>query len=470
MGVTSKHGEYIDMLPVWTRCNDVSSGTDAVHDGGETYLPRLKDQSAEDYQRFVQRTPLFNATWRTISGLSGMIFRKPPVITVPNAIEDMMDDVTMAGESLYMVAQDITEEAMKLGRVGILVDFPQATGDQLTLADAQALGMRPKLTVYKAASIYNWRTGRVNNTTVLTEIRLIEHHEIQVDEWDYETEVRYRVLGLTPEGYRVRVFKVDERGKEVQLSETIPLMRGKPLPFIPFQFIGSDDLTPDIDAPPLIDLVDMNLHHYRISAIKCNALPFAVPTMFIAGSLNLEPGEKIYVGSSKAIHSNDPSANAAYIEYSGQGLGAVEREIDKTEQQMAVLGARMLEQQRNQVESAEGQSSRRKGEESVLGAVAITISLGITQALTWFAEWAGAPGDVKYELNRDFYPVSMTPQMLTALLAGWQQGAYSDQVLFENLKQGEIIPEDMTLEDEQARITDRAPPAPEFAPPQDTAE
>lgn len=460
MGVTSQNSEYQKMLPVWKRCSDISSGTDAVHSGGETYLPRLKDQSAEDYQKFVQRTPLFNATWRTIAGLSGMIFRKPPIVKVPNAIESMMDDITMAGESLYMVAQDIAEDAMKLGRIGILVDFPEATGDQITLAGAQAMGMRPKLTTYGAMSIYNWRTGRVNNSTVLTEVRLIEHHEVQVDEWDYETETRYRVLDLTSEGYRVRVFKIDERGKEVQLSETIPLMRGKPLPYIPFQFIGTDDLTPDIDAPPLIDLVDMNLHHYRISAIKCNALPFAVPTMFIAGSLNLEPGEKIYVGSSKAIHSNDPSANASYIEYSGQGLGAVEREIDKAEQQMAVLGARMLESQRNQVESAEGQASRRKGEESVLGAVAITISLGITQALTWFADWAGASGEVEYELNRDFYPVSMTPQMLTALLAGWQSGAFSSQVLFDNLQKGEIIGEDMTLEDEQSRITDRAPPAP----------
>jgi hypothetical protein len=462
MGVKSQHSEYVKMLPKWERCEAVSCGTDAIHEGGETYLPRMKDQSAEDYNKFKQRTPLFNATWRTIAGLSGMIFRKPPQVKLPSTVESMTADITMAGESLESFTKKITEEAIKIGRVGVLVDFPQATEEGLTLAAAEAQGMRPKLTMYKAVSIYNWRTGRVNNNTVLTEVRLIEEHEVQKDEWTYECETRYRVLDLTAAGYRVRVYKVDDKGSEIQIGDDIfPLMRGNPLTYIPFIFIGTDDLTPDVDAPPLIDLVDMNVHHYQITAIKCNALPFAVPTMFIAGPLALEEGEKIYVGSSKAIHSTDPSSTASYIEYSGQGLGAVEKEIDKTEQQMAILGARMLEPQRTQVESADGQSIHRKGEESILAAVAQTISEGITTSLKWFVDWAGGSGEVSYKLNKDFYPVGMTPQMLTALLAGWQQGAYSEQVLFDNLQQSEIIDAAYTLEEEQARRGEVKPPAPD---------
>jgi hypothetical protein len=92
--------------------------------------------------------------------------------------------------------------------------------------------------------------------------------------------------------------------------------------------------------------------------------------------------------------------------------------------------------------------------------VANTISEGITISLRWFVDWAGGSGEVSYKLNRDFYPVGMTPQMLTALLAGWQQGAYSEQVLFDNLQQSEIIDADYTLEDEQARKGQTPPPAP----------
>ncbi len=457
MGVKSENTEYSQMKDVWQRCNDVADGTDAVHKGAEKYLPRLQDQEADNYAKSLKRTILFNATWRTIAGLSGMVFRKPPEIEVPAAITPMLEDVTMSGESLFMVAQDVTEECLKLGRVGILVDHPQGLTEGISLAQAEADGMRPFIKVYKAADIYNWRMGRVNNKSVLVEVRLKENHEVQDGEWDVITEERYRVLSLGADGYKVRVYKVDERGQEVLVSELIPLMRGKPLSYIPFQFIGTDDVSADVDAPPLIDLVDMNLHHYRITSIKCNALPFAVPTMFIAGNLNLEPGEKVYVGSTKAIHSNDPQANANYIEYSGQGLGAVEKEIDKAEAQMAILGARMLEPQRGSVESAEGQSIHRKGEESILSAISQTISIGLTNVMTWFADWAGASGTVKIQLNRDFYPVGMTPQMLTALLAGWQQGAYSAQTLFDNLQQSEIIDADVTFEDEEARIGNTPP-------------
>lgn len=457
MGVTSQHSDYKESLPRWQRCDDVAAGNDAVHAGRTKYLPKLTDQTEENYQKSLDRTILFNATWRTIAGLIGMVFRKPPIFTVPAAIEPMLEDVTMSGESLFMVCQDITEESLKIGRLGILVDYPRGTDESISVAQAEAYGLRPFIKVYKAFDIYNWKTGRVNNKTVLTEVRLKENAEVPVGEWDVVTEEHYRVLSLDSTGYRVRVYKINDKKEEILLSDDYPLMRGKPLSYIPFQFISTDDLTPDVDNPPLIDLVDMNLHHYRITSIKCNALPFAVPTMFIAGSLQLEEGEKIYVGSTRAIHSNDPSAHAEYIEYSGQGMGAVEKEIDKAESQMAILGARMLEPQRTAVESADGQSIHRKGEESILATISQTISIGVTQVMTWFADWAGASGEVKIVLNRDFYPAGMTPQMLTALLAGWQQGAYSDQTLFNNLQQAEIIDAETTLEDEQARIGETAP-------------
>lgn len=125
---------------------------------------------------------------------------------------------------------------------------------------------------------------------------------------------------------------------------------------------------------------------------------------------------------------------------------------------MAILGARMLEPQKKGVETAEAASIHRKGEESMLSSVAQAISLAVEKALKWFAEWAGAnPEEVEFDLNRDFYPVPMTPEELTALIAAWQAGAISDQTLFDNLQQGEIIDNDTTLEDEQARIANQAP-------------
>jgi hypothetical protein len=117
---------------------------------------------------------------------------------------------------------------------------------------------------------------------------------------------------------------------------------------------------------------------------------------------------------------------------------------------MAILGARMLEPQKKGVETAESMSIHRKGEESMLAAAAQAISLGVLRALKWFVEWAGDDaGSVNFELNKDFYPRPMTPEMLSALVTSWQAGAFSDQTLFENLQTGDVISADVTLEQEQ---------------------
>jgi hypothetical protein len=124
---------------------------------------------------------------------------------------------------------------------------------------------------------------------------------------------------------------------------------------------------------------------------------------------------------------------------------------------MAVLGARMLETQRAAVESADTQKTRQAGEQSQLAAMSVVIGMGITRALRMFSQWAGIAGEVQYILNKDFLPVGMTAQELTALVGSWQAGAISEQTLFENLKAGELIADSVTFEDEQERIRSQRP-------------
>jgi hypothetical protein len=170
-----------------------------------------------------------------------------------------------------------------------------------------------------------------------------------------------------------------------------------------------------------------------------------------------DKGEKLYIGSQSAWVFPDPSAKASYLEFTGQGLTALENNLVRKEMQMAILGARMLEVQKRGVESADTASIHRKGEESILSSIAQVISMGMTRALSWFAQWAGSDSNVNFEINRDFYPVEMTPQELTALIAAWQSGGISKQVLFDNLKQGEIISSEVTFEEEEARISNNQP-------------
>lgn len=122
---------------------------------------------------------------------------------------------------------------------------------------------------------------------------------------------------------------------------------------------------------------------------------------------------------------------------------------------MAILGARMLEQQKKATETAEVAAVHRSGEQSMLAAMAQAISIGMRQALETFSAWAGGQGPVEYDLNRDFFPLAMNPQQLSALVLAWQQGGISKQTLFDNLQQGEIIAESTTFEEEEVMIANQ---------------
>lgn len=461
-GVRTQHPEYTAMLDRWRKCRDGSTGEWAVHKAGETYLPKLTDETDKAYQARLKRSPFFNATWRTIAGLRGMLFRKPGSVELPTVIRAYEPNIDAAGTPLQTFAQRIVQEALTVGRVGILVDQPPApTAPGLTVADVERLGIRSALKRYDAEHIINWRVITVGNVATLAMVVLQEEARTSGDEYSHESEKRYRVLDLTTTGYRQRVYRINQKGADEQVGgDVYPQMGGKPMSYIPFQFVGVDDVGPCVGEPPLIDLVDMNFHHYTVGADYEHGCHFSgLPTLFISGyQPSVDPlAPKIYIGGPHANCLPDPSAKAYFVEIES-GFEALRTNLDDKKQQMAVLGARMLESQRTTVETAETAGQHRKGEESLLSGMSATVSLGIRQALQWMADWAGGAGaTVVYELNRDFGVSGLTAQQLTALVNSWMQGAISHETLFDQLQQNEVIRPDVTFEAEQARIADAGP-------------
>lgn len=477
--VSIQHPEYEKMAGQWKKCRDVIAGREAVMAAGVLYLPALKDQNTKDYRAYQIRANFVNFSWKTIQALSGMLFRKAPEIAAAESVLPLLDDVTMDGKSLFILAQQCALEVLTSGRLGVLVDYPQQSVAGLTLAEADKLNLRPSIHLYKAESIVNWKMKRIGNKNKLTLVVLAEDVDISMNQFEHEKETHYRVLDLAvkpadpgdntpPElAYCVREFRLNDKQEDEQIgTDLFPLMNNKTMDRIPFIFIGVDDMTSEMDEPPLIDLVDVNLAHYRMNADYAHGLHFTgLPTAVVSGYTPDNAGEKLYIGSTTAWVFPDPQAKAMFLEFTGQGLSAIETAIERLENQMAVLGARLLTSEKKAVETAQTAQIHRAGESSILAAIANTISIGLTQALQIFSEWAGVPDDEAIiELNDEFFPPEVTPQELAGWLASWQVGApgFSDQGFFDLLKQRELIAADVTLEDEQERILSKPIPKPTY--------
>jgi hypothetical protein len=334
----------------------------------------------------------------------------------------------------------------------VLVDYPPIV-NAVTLAQAQAQGARPYATMYNAESIINWKTGRINNVEQLTLVVLEEENEIPVDEFESKCEPQWRVLDLANGAYRQRVFRKDKRGEFILVDEIYPQINGKALNKIPFEFFGVRDNSPCVDKPPLLDLVDVNLSHYRTTADYEHGLHFTgLPTPVVTGYYSDDKSASLRIGSGTAWLLPDPQSKAFYLEFTGQGLAELREALRSKEAMMATLGARILAPEKRAAESAQTANIHRSSENSVLASIAQSISIGLTHVMEYLRDWSGVNGDVKIELNRDFIPNSMTAQDLDSLVKAWQSGSISHQTLFDNLVAGDIIMQDVSFDDEMERI------------------
>lgn len=447
------HKEYEEYYDTWQTCRDAATGQRAVHAGGEKYLPKLSGQNDLDYKAYLKRALYFNATGRTVEGMVGLCFRKQPTTDLPPALEAYVSDINLSGESLEGFSRNLVEAIIKTGRAGILVDYPPQPEleSALTVEQARVMGQRPYISSYSAESIRNWRLGRVGNVHKLINLSLSESYENE----DGETKTQIRELSLEPK-YVQRVWREVKTGKDAEwaiYSEHTPTINGQSLEEIPFFFVAPKEADSRVQSPPIESLAYVNIAHYRNSADLENGAHVAgQPTPWVNGITDPENFPTLHLGSNTFLKL-PLDAEAGFLQCGSEGFSTLEKAMDRKEEQMAALGARMLAGEKKQAETAEALEIKRGGESSVLASLVGSVEMTISAALKFMALWVGAnPEEVRFELNKDFLPYPMDAQMLTAWVSAWQSGGFSYETFIGGLQRGELIPETVTAEDEAERI------------------
>jgi hypothetical protein len=199
----------------------------------------------------------------------------------------------------------------------------------------------------------------------------------------------------------------------------------------------------------MLGLADMNLSHYRTSADLEHGRHFtALPTPYVTG---VDAESELSIGAESAWVLPDPSSRAGYLEFSGQGLRALETAMDQKRSMMASLGAQLLEGQKAGVEASETLRLRQNSEMSALMKAVKTVESGLNHAFEYMTEWEGG-NQISVSINTDFSDTKIDPQVMTALMQAWQSGAISHETFLWNLKRGEILPSGVEIEDERDRI------------------
>jgi hypothetical protein len=466
--ITQKHSDHLEYDHLWDKIRDVIEGEERIKERGTEYLPKLGGQTDPQYQAYKDRALFFNATGRTREALVGMAFRKNPTMEIPDNIEDIKDNLSLKDESAKGFAKRLVREDITTGRAGILVDHPRVDDSRTrTRAEAQKNGQFPYLTMYKAEEIRNWHVQREQGQTELKAVILHEEFENQDGYFGANTEDQWRLLELTDEVdgfggeevYRQRVWRRsaddDFQGRTL-IEDVVPLVGGEPMNEIPFFFNGVTDTTSQVQTPPLLDLVNVNLSHYRSQADLEHGAHFtALPTPYVVGGDAEEMS--LAIGPSEWNIAENENAEFGLLEYDGKGLDQLRQVIKDKEDMMADLGARLVMDVESATDATETVQLKQMGQNSILANIVDTSSMALQKAITFMSKWqsgnVGADVEARVKINKDFFPQPISPDMIKQLLAARQQGRITDKTFFRNLKQGEVIDEETTFDNYQDKLT-----------------
>lgn len=472
MSVTFVRPEVEAKRASWKLVRDAVAGSEAVKAGGYVIPVNPHDTSDANRKRNEARVEgafYFNATGRTLPALVGIAYGKWPEVQLPSDLEFLLQDVDGSGVGLINQSQATVSDVLQTGRAGLLVDYPQS-GRATSKADAEALALRPTIALYAAESIINWRTQRVGAQNLLTLVVLQETYE----EWgDFELEVatQYRVLRLDEGRYVQEVWREARKGQwEVAESHEPRDGSGQPWSEIPFTFVGAtnNDSTPD--NPPLYDLADANIAHFRNSADHEEALFFAGQAQFWVSGATDEWVETLqksgaYVGS-RAIMPVPDGGQMGIVQ--AQAVSALSEEMKHKVELMAQLGARLI---------APGQATRTateaaaddKTSNSVLSIVCDNVSDAYRTALRWVAKFArvthGA-GELDFSISTEFSGVQFDAAQMAQVLALVQAGYMPMSALWTYLRANGLIDADKSDDEIQEELAALGWDEPEIAIPQ----
>lgn len=453
------HPEVHYWYPTWRKIRDCIAGERSVKERGETYLPMLGGMETSEYHGFVERATFHNFTSRTVNALGGSIMRRSPKVRgVPENRKDILDNFTKDGMPFVNFASYIAYEVTSMGRLGILVDLP----------DEETTEPQPYTVAYTAENILDWDTEMYEGRERLVYVVVREARRVDPKATDtdaatmqrYAYAPRYRVLRLDENGqYIQEIYEDDQNQMNFELDETslrdtvVPLLRGRPLDYIPFAIIGPALSTAKCEKPPMEDISNLNISHYRSYAYLEHGRFFAGFPIYYAETpmSGASDGADFRIGAS-TVWMIPPGSKVGMIEMNGQGLKFLTEALDGKEAQAAQIGGRLMGIRGAAASMSDNQlTMQERNEQSVLLQITLAMDDRVTRVMRWMLQMSGLTKNqaeqAVVEFNKDFLFNTTGARELRAVHMMYMDGAIPVDVLFSYLKRAEVVEDWMTIDD-----------------------
>lgn len=416
----------------WQLMRDAMDGEGEVKQRSTEYLPMPSGFASQDdggkamYAAYANRAQFPEFLAPSVGAMIGIIHGQEWQVEVPNAMGYLWEDADGDGLPLEAFMRRITRELLVIGSYAVLTDAPKGGGD-------------PYLSGYRRDRLINWD----KDWWVLDETTM------QRNGFAWEQLERYLLLSVDGGGYTP--ILLDSKGE--QIEEIIVRSRGGGLlPRIPFVVGNAMDLSPRIEAPPLIGVARAALAFYQLSADYRHQLYMSGQETLVAIDGDSPPA----VGAGVVWEMRgtaDRAPDLKYVSPTCAGIDAHDAAMMRQREAAMQAGARLFEQTPQGAESGEAKKLRYHSETATLLSVAQNSALLLERALKNAAMIMGLPeDDIVVTPPKDLMDRTMSPQDFAALFGVYSQGGMSWDTYFENGQRGGIFSNEITAEEENARL------------------
>lgn len=471
--------EYTHAQDARDLCHALMHGTAGVRALGKRGLPQWPAEKPEHYAIRASISQVARYYARTVGASVGMICATPPALNADADAALLADaeDVDGRGTHFEVFAKHLTSDAITGGFCCILVDAPPIPdGMMLTLADEQALELRPFMVLIESHRVVSWvvetppwpdllarwALGQLTSAevqsyakqTILRQVVIHEPTDVPAGAYGVECKDRYRSLRLTDAGVTFEVWEKRKgdatAGEHFVLLSSGPMMAAGRTPFreIPIAIVyGGRKQAPFVAEPALLGLAELNLDHYQVSADRRYLMKLChAPTLFLAGFQEemdeLGRPKPINVGGNSVLMSSDPTAKAAYVAASPNALDSSKEEKEELVRQMAVLGMSFIgKDKRGASETATGRALDAAAENATHATVARGLQDGLEQAWRFMSAYRGVPAP-EVTVSTTYASAEVDPQIANVLWLAVAAGQVPVDAFVEYLKTG-ALPENM---------------------------
>lgn len=458
---------YRDQVDDVVMMREVAGGTKTMRAAGEKYLPQHPMETSKKHKDRVRIAVAFNATGRTISGITGKVFRRDPVLSedMDAGIQVATENIDRRGHKLAVFMHRVGALALRDGHSWVHIDAPRE-GLVATRKQEADVGIRPYWISVKKRQAINWRYDVRAGEPVLTMFAYRESVTRPSGAFGEKVVEAVRVLREMPSGDGTLVmgelWEFDPDAEDVEKkwrrTEWYPVAT----PTVPVVFVpaGPTD-EPYMTEPPLRDLAYEQIEHYRVRSDRQKSMTFssiAVPWVFGKEVTDETGVSKVKWGSDGMMLINDPDATAGVLESQGFGLDATKDELTTIETRMASLGLQMLVrpsgvQGSDNRTTATSDIMRASEADAAIVLFADALETATNHALRVHASYnKKRPESGTVAFSRDFHEQVMDPALLRVLLELVASDYLSLDTLWAMLIEGELLPEEFVPEEERSRI------------------